>query len=170
MTFDVDVAGRVRRVRVEAAGDNRFTIAVDGQPHVVDAVRLGDAGMSLLFGDGERSVEAQVVPGAAPGEKLVWLDGVTAEATIDGRRARRGGATGAQRDNGDRRILAPMPGRVVRVLVGPGDEVEARQPVLVIEAMKMENELRAPRAGRVKDVAVEQGASVEAGRVLVVIE
>jgi biotin carboxyl carrier protein len=63
-----------------------------------------------------------------------------------------------------------MPGRVVRVLVGPGDEVEARQPVLVIEAMKMENELRAPRAGRVKDVAVEQGASVEAGRVLVVIE
>jgi biotin carboxyl carrier protein len=56
------------------------------------------------------------------------------------------------------------------VLVGPGDEVEAHQPVLVIEAMKMENELRAPRAGRVRDVAVEQGASVEAGRVLVVIE
>jgi biotin carboxyl carrier protein len=168
MTFDVDVAGRVRRVRVEAAGGNRFTIAVDGQLHVVDAVRLDGTGMSLLFGDGGRSVEAQIVPGAAPGEKLVWLDGVTAAATIDGRRARRG--AGAQRDNGDRRISAPMPGRVVRVLVGPGDEVEAHQPVLVIEAMKMENELRAPRAGRVRDVAVEQGASVEAGRVLVVIE
>lgn len=170
MTFDVEVAGRVRRVRIEPAGDNRFTIAVDGESHAVDAVRLGETGLSLLLGDRDRSVEAQVVPGAAPGEKLVWLDGVTAAATIDGRRARRGGGPGAARDNGDRRILAPMPGRVVRVLVGPGDEVEARQPVLVIEAMKMENELRSPRAGRVKDVAVEQGASVEAGRVLVVIE
>ena len=90
MTFDVDVAGRVRRVRVEAAGGNRFTIAVDGQLHVVVAVRLDGTGMSLLFGDGGRSVEAQIVPGAAPGEKLVWLDVVTVAATIDGRRARRG--------------------------------------------------------------------------------
>jgi hypothetical protein len=65
MTFDVDVAGRVRRVRVEAAGGNRFTIAVDGQLHVVDAVRLDGTGMSLLFGDGGRSVEAQIVPGAS---------------------------------------------------------------------------------------------------------
>jgi biotin carboxyl carrier protein len=62
-----------------------------------------------------------------------------------------------------------MPGRVVRVLVGPGDEVAARQGVVVVEAMKMENELRAPRAGRVKEIAVAAGASVEAGRVLVVI-
>jgi biotin carboxyl carrier protein len=170
MTFDVEVAGRVRRVRVESAGENRFTVVLDGQPHAVDAVRLDEKGLSLLLADRHRSVEAQIVPGDAPGEKLVWLDGVTATATADGRRKRRGGGPGAPRDNGDRRILAPMPGRVVRVLVGPGDDVEARQPVLVIEAMKMENELRSPRAGRVKDVAVEQGASVEAGRVLVVIE
>jgi biotin carboxyl carrier protein len=59
---------------------------------------------------------------------------------------------------------------VVRVLVSPGDRVTARQGVVVVEAMKMENELRAPQPGRVKDVAVEVGASVEAGRVLVVIE
>jgi len=63
-----------------------------------------------------------------------------------------------------------MPGRVVRILVQPGDEVAARQGVVVVEAMKMENELRSPKAGRVKDVAVAEGASVEAGRVLVVIE
>jgi biotin carboxyl carrier protein len=65
---------------------------------------------------------------------------------------------------------APMPGRVVRVLVVHGEDVEARQPVVVVEAMKMENELRSPKAGRVKDIAVEAGTSVEAGRVLVVIE
>ena len=63
-----------------------------------------------------------------------------------------------------------MPGRVVRVLVKPGDEVAARQGLVVVEAMKMENELAAPRAGRVKEVAVTEGQSVEAGRLLVVVE
>jgi biotin carboxyl carrier protein len=63
-----------------------------------------------------------------------------------------------------------MPGRVVRVLVAAGDQVEARQPLVVVEAMKMENELRAPRAGRIKQVAVAPGLSVDAGAVLVLIE
>ena len=63
-----------------------------------------------------------------------------------------------------------MPGRVVRVLVAPGDEVEARQPIVVVEAMKMENELRSPKAGRVKDVRVAAGALGRRRRVLVVIE
>jgi biotin carboxyl carrier protein len=66
--------------------------------------------------------------------------------------------------------MAPMPGRVVRVLVAPGDEVAARQGLVVVEAMKMENELGSPKAGRVKDVQVSAGQSVDAGRVLVVIE
>ena len=63
-----------------------------------------------------------------------------------------------------------MPGRVVRLLVASGDEVDARQPIVVVEAMKMENELRSPKAGRVKEVVVKAGESVEAGRVLAVIE
>jgi biotin carboxyl carrier protein len=63
-----------------------------------------------------------------------------------------------------------MPGRVVRVLVGSGDEVQARQPLVVVEAMKMENELSAARAGRVKDVHVRDGMLVEAGRLLVIVE
>ncbi len=63
-----------------------------------------------------------------------------------------------------------MPGRVVRVLVAPGDEVQARQPLVVVEAMKMENELRSPRAGRIKQVAVSPGLSVDAGAMLVLIE
>jgi biotin carboxyl carrier protein len=63
-----------------------------------------------------------------------------------------------------------MPGKVVRLLVHLGDEIEARQGVIVIEAMKMENELTAPRAGRVSEIVVEEGASVQAGKVLVVIE
>ncbi len=66
-------------------------------------------------------------------------------------------------------IVAPMPGRVVKVLVKAGDAVEARQGLVVVEAMKMENELRAPGAGTVTEVKVTEGASVEANAVLVVI-
>jgi biotin carboxyl carrier protein len=63
-----------------------------------------------------------------------------------------------------------MPGRVVKVLVKSGDTVAARQPLVIVEAMKMENELRAPRAGTVADVRVSEGQSVEANAVLVVLE
>lgn len=63
-----------------------------------------------------------------------------------------------------------MPGKVVRIAVLPGDQVEARQPVVVIEAMKMENALSAGRAGIVREVLVQEGMSVEAGRPLVVVE
>ena len=83
--------------------------------------------------------------------------------------SRRRGKT-ARHADGEQRITAPMPGRIVRILAKPGDTVELRQPVIVIEALKMENELRAPKAGTIKEVAVETGASVEAGRLLVVIE
>ncbi len=62
-----------------------------------------------------------------------------------------------------------MPGKIVRVLVRPGDAVVAKQGLVVVEAMKMENELRAARAGRVREVAVTEGQSVEAGALLVVV-
>ena len=95
------------------------------------------------------------------------IDGRIAAATVNGRRTGRGGApTAATRARGEQAVVAPMPGRVVRVLVAAGDAVAARQSVVVVEAMKMENELRSPQAGRVKEVAVTAGASVEAGRVL----
>ena len=65
--------------------------------------------------------------------------------------------------------MTPMAGRIVRVLVKPEEAVAARQPLVVVEAMKMENELRAPRAGTVAEVRVVEGASVEANTVLVVL-
>jgi biotin carboxyl carrier protein len=113
--------------------------------------------------------EVFVTPSGTPGEVLVTVEGRTAVVTVNGRRAARR-ADAAAHAPGDQPVVAPMPGRVVRVLVAPGDQVAARQGVIVVEAMKMENELRAPKAGRVKDVSVSAGTSVEAGRVLVVIE
>jgi biotin carboxyl carrier protein len=171
MTFDIDIAGRSHSVAVEPAGGTRFRVTVDGHSRIVDAVRIGDYAISLIVvGDAGASLEAQVVPTGPRGDTLVWLDGRIAEASVDGRRARRGRGDAGGRSHGAQSIVAPMPGRVVRILVGPGDEVAARQAVVVVEAMKMENELRSPKAGRVKDISVAVGASVEAGRVLIVVE
>jgi biotin carboxyl carrier protein len=87
--------------------------------------------------------------------------------------SRRGGGRrqgGAAAGSGPLRIVAPMPGKVVRVLVKAGDPVRARQAVVVVEAMKMENELRADRDGTVAEIHTREGMSVEAGALLVVIQ
>ena len=76
---------------------------------------------------------------------------------------------GAWAGDGPVRIVAPMPGKVVRVLAAPGEAVTARQGVVVVEAMKMENELRAPRAGIVGEVLAREGALVDAGALLLTI-
>ncbi len=171
MTFDVELAGRRRSVAVEPMGDTRFRVTIDGQAHVVDAVRAGARALSIILdAEAGTSHEAHVVAGAAPGERLVWLDGCTAVVTVDGRRGSSSAEMGPGRAVGVQSVKAPMPGRIVRILVGVGDEVAPRQPVVVIEAMKMENELRSSKAGTVKDVLVTEGASVDAGRVLIVIE
>jgi len=172
MIFEVEIDDRLRQIAVTETGaagpdGGRFTILVDGVPHDVD-VRRTDLGLSLLFLDNGRTVDVATTERSG-GEWLVQLPHVSIGVAVDPRRFRRGSA-GAVAATGELRVTAPMPGRVVRVLVKPGDEVAARQGLVVIEAMKMENELAAPRAGRVKDVAVADGASVEAGRVLVVIE
>lgn len=172
MTFEVDVNGRTRSVSVErASGSTHFRVTVDGRAHTVDAVRIGEFGLSLLV-DGEAAVsrEITVTPAGTRGALLVGLEGRTIAASVNARRTGRGLADAGGHAHGEQAVVAPMPGRVVRVLVAPGDTVAARQGVVVVEAMKMENELRSPKAGRIKEVAVSPGMSVEAGRVLVIVE
>jgi biotin carboxyl carrier protein len=173
VTFEIDiidVGGAARTVTVEPGTPGRFVVAVDGEAHDVQAERVGEFGLSLIVGDASNaSRELQIAPGAAPGELLVAWGGRTVAVVVNGRTRRRGTLAEAGHA-GMQPVVAPMPGRVVRVLVSPGDVVAARQGVIVVEAMKMENELRSPKAGTVKEVAVTPGTSVEAGRVLVVIE
>jgi biotin carboxyl carrier protein len=168
MRFEIDVAGRTRAVVVERVGDGgRFHVVVDGVARDVDA-KTTDLGLSLVFQADGRSLDVAATAGTN-GEWLVQLPHVDVPVVVDGQRHARGGQGGVARP-GEQRVNAPMPGRILRVLVKPGDEVAHRQGLIVIEAMKMENELTAPKAGTVKDVAVVEGASVEKGRLLVVIE
>ncbi|MCC7241640.1 MAG: acetyl-CoA carboxylase biotin carboxyl carrier protein subunit [Acidobacteria bacterium] len=172
MQFDLDIGGRVRRVRVTSRDDERLEVSVDERVFAVDPCQVGRDRVSLLVQEGEgrvRSIEASVSPRSGGAGFEVALDGHTLAAAVVtrfGRRAAEGGAGGS----GPQLVTAPMPGRVARLLVKAGDEVEPRQGLVVIEAMKMENELRAARAGRVKAVGVVEGQSVEAGALLVAVE
>jgi acetyl/propionyl-CoA carboxylase alpha subunit len=171
MTIHVEIAGRRQAVTVEPVADepHRFRVALGARSVLVDARRLGSGLSLIIVDDGHASHEVRVIPGDGPGLVTVLVDGVGVPAIVSARRTDRRMdrvAAGA----GAERVTAPMPGRVVRVLVTVGQDVDPGDALVVVEAMKMENELRSMRAGRVREIAVEAGASVEAGRVLLVVE
>jgi len=173
MNFEIDVNGQPRTVKVERTG-TRFRIESDGRVDVVDVARVDRTTISmLLIGDRQTSHEATVIDGREPGDVAVYLRAGVVQTRVAGAPGqRRWSAKGATLGGsvGPQRLTAPMPGKIVKVLVKPGDTVAARQGLVVIEAMKMENELRASREGQVKDVLVKEGDLVEAGRLLAVIE
>ena len=177
--YDVEINGRNRRVEVTRRGQ-AFEVDVDGHRQAA-TVSLVNGTWSLILSEvqapgapghvAQRSHEVAICD-APTGGLTVHVNGRLVQATVVGaqgswaRRGQDGGAGG----KGPQRITAPMPGKVVKVLVRPGDEVAAKQGVVVVEAMKMENELKAARAGTVKEVKAVEGTSVEAGSVLVIVE
>jgi biotin carboxyl carrier protein len=170
--FEVEAGGQPRAVDVAAEREG-WRVTIGDRTCRASMVRAGDR-WSLLIGEASgsplaaaRSYDVMLEP-AGHGAWRVHVNGLAVPAALRTSAHRlRGHGGGA---GGDGRVVAPMPGRVVKVLVAPGAAVEARQGLVVVEAMKMENELRAPRAGTVREVRVAEGASVEAQTVLVVIE
>jgi pyruvate carboxylase subunit B len=167
MRVEVDVGGRVRVVAFEHRG-KALVVSLDGVERVVDAVALGDHRWSLRFPDSGAQHAVVVTTGPEPGSVDVLVDGLSIPARL--RLAGRETAKAGGGPRGVGKVTAPMPGKVVKVLVTVGQQVTARQGVAVIEAMKMENELRAGRDGTVRDVLVAEGALDDAGAPLVVIE
>jgi biotin carboxyl carrier protein len=169
MQFEVEIAGRVRQVVATRTGDG-FAMTVDGRPFHVDAVRIDPYTLSLLV-DSVHSREVVITPdpaSSAGSPVTIRVGAAPIVATLNGRR-RGARSSGTAAASGPQRIVAPMPGKVVRVPVAAGDTVRAGQPLVVVEAMKMENELRAGRDGTVADVQAREGMSVEAGTLLVVV-
>lgn len=161
--FDATVDGRSLRVEVRGK-DGRYTVLLDGRTMEVDLQETGSHFVSLLVGGRSYEAGLQKRPG---GYTVVLSDDVVAVDLVEGVR---GAAGPPPKSGGPARIKAPMPGKLVRVLVRKGEDVVAGQGLVVVEAMKMENELRAPKAGRIKDVPVREGQAVEAGALLVVLE
>jgi biotin carboxyl carrier protein len=174
VTYEVEIQGVVRTVEVQRQGQETVVV-VDGRPYHADG-RPSDGSWSLLVREADapwRSHDVAVLD-RLRGALTVYVDGVAVDVVATARRpgsaARHRTAGPGGGGTGPQRVAAPMPGKIVKVLVQPGDVVGARQGLVVVEAMKMENELRSQRPGTVADVRVKEGMSVEAGTVLVVVE
>ena len=176
MNVDVMVNGRPLKVAIEPAGEpGKLTVTIKGKTRVVDASWVDADTLSLVDAGVVREIrfhareEAGAV-GVETGGRLYETIASNREGATGATRAMGAtGVVGTSAPAGAASVKAPMPGRIVRVLVGVGDRVAARQPVVVVEAMKMENELRSPRDGVVTQVLATPGAAVESGAVLIVV-
>jgi biotin carboxyl carrier protein len=166
VNFDIAINGRPWKVAIEPGEGGQFTIFVKGKKRVVDASWIDAETLSLIDGQTAREVRFH----RRDGSLGVVINGRMFEAVVALEPRLKRGRVPSGTADGRRVIRAPMPGRIVRVLVEVGDRVVARQPVVIVEAMKMENELRAPGDGVVKEVNGQEGAAIDAGTILVVIE
>jgi acetyl/propionyl-CoA carboxylase alpha subunit len=158
------VDGQAHRVEV-TGGPGRYTVTVDGRPLEVDWRDVGGPFVSLLINGASHHVGLEPRPG---GYRVLVGSHDFLVDLVETARPDEGAAHRAP--EGPARLVAPMPGRIVRVLAEAGQVVEAGQGLLVMEAMKMENELRSPRAGRVAEIHARERQTVETGALLVVVE
>jgi len=167
MKWVVRSSSGAREVEVERSADG-FEVILDGRRYAVDLIRLDGAVASLRFVEDGRSYHVSFDRGRnrtwriGVGDREFTFEVLSPVEAID---LSAGGERG-----GVNIVVAPIPGKVVAVTVSPGDEVSPGQPMVVLEAMKMENELIADHAGKVAAVRVAPGDTVEAGAVLVELE
>jgi biotin carboxyl carrier protein len=164
MTYDIAIDGKNYRLDLKRV-DSRWSCRLDEREVEVDAVLARPDVLSLRIGNQAYEVKCERVAG----DLHLWVGSARFAAEVRDPRSLRGRVR-APDDHGPKKLTAPMPGKVVRVLVGPGDEVEAGSGVLVVEAMKMQNEIKSPKKGTIQTILVSEGAAVNAGDVLAIVE
>jgi biotin carboxyl carrier protein len=165
MLYDVTIDGKDYRLELERV-DAGWRCRLNGREIQVDAVLARRDVLSVLIGG--RAYEIKRERNA--NDMRVWVDRVGYLAELRDPRSLRGRRGAAVDDRGPRKLFAPMPGKVVRVLVGEEQAVEAGQSILVVEAMKMQNEIKSPKKGAVKKIVAAEGTNVNAGDVLAIVE
>jgi biotin carboxyl carrier protein len=145
--------------------EGRWSCRIDGRELEVDAVLVWPEVLSLRIGNSAYEVKSEKLAG----DSYVAVDGVHFATEIRDPRSLRGRSRLAD-DQGPRKIVAPMPGKVVRILVREGDDVIPGAGVVVVEAMKMQNEIKSSKKGKIQKIAVAEGAPVNAGDVLAIVE
>ena len=168
MRYEVVQGGDVFQVEVHEVGPHRYDVSVDDEPSVrVDAFQNPRSVYSVLLG--ARQYEGSVDE-LEDGTLDIHVGTSAFEFTAtDARRMLLAGA-GSAVATGVQTLRAQMPGRIVKLLVRPGESVQAGQGMVVIEAMKMENEIRSPIHGTVTEVAVREGDAVDTDELLIVVE
>jgi biotin carboxyl carrier protein len=164
MTYDITIDGKNYRLDLNRA-DGRWSCRLDGRDVEVDAVLARPDVLSLRIGNQAYEVKCERVAG----EMHLWVGSARFAAEVRDPRSLRGRVRTTD-DSGPRKLTAPMPGKVVRILVSAGVEVEAGAGILVVEAMKMQNELKSPKKGTIQKIFVSEGATVNSGDVLAIVE
>jgi biotin carboxyl carrier protein len=164
MLYDVTIDGKNYRLDLNRA-DGRWSCRLDGREMEVDAVLARPDVLSLRIGNMAYEIKSERVAN----DLHLWVGSTRFAVEVRDPRSLRG-RTRAGDDQGPRKIVAPMPGKVVRLLVREGDQVEVGAGVAVVEAMKMQNEIKSPKKGTVQKILVTDGAAVNAGDVIAVVE
>lgn len=169
LTAEIEGEGQQQQLQIKVDGARVFA-EIDGRSYEIEA-RASSPGLHLLMTEG-RVYECRVDAGAAArqGAAEVHIGSRAYNVTLVDPKRLRGGESAEATHDGSAQIVAPMPGKVVRVLVEQGAQVEAGDSVVVVEAMKMQNEMKSPRAGTVTTLRAKEGETVKAGEVLAVIE
>ncbi len=167
MAFIAKLGDQNYTVEIEEIGKSLYRVSVDGNEILVDGKKTGRSNYSLIIN--HRSFEVDV--DIADTEYRVLVDGRTYHIDLmDERRMRVGGFQSGIQLQGRQHISVPMAGKVIAVLVNEGDHIEKGQGLVIVEAMKMENEVRSPIQAEVKEVKVKAGQAVESGELLLVVE
>ncbi len=164
MLYDVTIDGKNYRLDLKRVNE-RWTCRLDGTELGVDAVLARPDVLSLRIGNLAYEVKSERVAN----DLHLWVGSRRFAVEVRDPRSLRGRVRAGD-DQGPKKITAPMPGKVVRVLVSEGDEVEPGHGIAVVEAMKMQNEIKSPKKGRVTKVLAASGATVNAGDVLAIVE
>jgi biotin carboxyl carrier protein len=166
MKYEIVINGARRSVEFtpQTNGTARVTFSVDGRLIEADAIQISRGEYSVLISGRSLDVTTEET---SDGLLLRTKDREFQVEIIDPRSWRRRRGAGIELE-GRQQLIAPMPGKIVRVLVAAGQQVQAGQGLLVIEAMKMQNEIRSPKSGTVEKLARE-GQTVNAGEVLAIV-
>ena len=164
MKYEVQIHGGQVSVEIERHGEE-ITATIDGRRYELKVVSP-ERGVYTFF-DSDRVYETRVWS-SDQSQLRVKIGGNLFSTTVIDRKHRR--PTTEHQTEGKQNLTAPMPGKVVRILLSAGDEVAAGQGVLVVEAMKMQNEIKSPKSGRVIEVRVSEGDNVNANQVLVIVD
>jgi len=166
MKYDVLIDGHSHQVEMERTAKG-FDCMVDGETFSLDVVMTARDVLSILHNGRQYEAKREY---SLLGETHIIVGSERFAAEVRDPRSLRSRRAAAGAEAGPAKIVAPMPGIVIRLLVSQGDEVEAGQGVAVVEAMKMQNELKSSKKGKVTRIAVKQGAAVNAGDLLVIVE
>ena len=164
MTYDVNIDGENYRLELNRSGE-RWKCRLNGRAIEVDAVLARRDVLSVIIDGKAYEIKRE----RTLTDMHLWVGSARYAVQLRDPRSLHSRA-GSQDEKGPRKLVAPMPGKVVRVLVPESAEVEAGQGVLVVEAMKMQNEIKSPKKGVVRKVVAAEGAAVNAGDVLAVVE